>query len=47
LVEAAEAFNNLSDDLDVDLQELLDKACKALEAKPFAKRFPSLMEKNA
>jgi hypothetical protein len=47
LLEAAEAFNNLSDELEVDFQKLLDKACKALEAKPFAKRFPSLMDKNS
>jgi DNA-binding MarR family transcriptional regulator len=39
--EAAIAFNHLSAELGVDLHQLLDRACTALDANSFAKRFPS------
>jgi DNA-binding MarR family transcriptional regulator len=45
-IEAADAFNHLSEELGVDLHQLLDKAYKALETYSFAKRFPSYVEKN-
>lgn len=43
-IEAAQAFNHLSAELDVDLHDILDKACKALEMTSFAQRFPSFKE---
>lgn len=43
--EAEVAFGDLSNELGVDLHEVLDKACKALENKSFAVRFPSYGEK--
>lgn len=45
-IEAEIAFNDLSEELGIDLHQLLNKTCEALEKKPFAHRFPSYMEEN-
>jgi DNA-binding MarR family transcriptional regulator len=45
-LEAAVAFNDLSGELGLDLHQLLNQACEALEQKSFAQRFPSHKENN-
>lgn len=40
-LDAANAFSDLSDEVGVDLQKVLNAAINALQKKPFGKRFPS------
>ena len=44
--ESEARVNDLSDELGVDLHQLLNQACEALEQKSFALRFPTDKEKK-